>query len=78
VIGEVKDYGGHRDAMNPKGVNLKDVWTDIPCFAIGSLSPRTEEQMLSQLRFSIAYRNVDSARDLVLDPFGGAERRNCL
>ncbi len=28
--GEVKDYGGHRDAMNPKGVTLKDVWTDIP------------------------------------------------
>ena len=28
--GEVKDYGGHRDAMNPNGVNLKDVWTDIP------------------------------------------------
>ena len=28
--GEVKDYGGHRHAMNPKGVNLKDVWTDIP------------------------------------------------
>jgi site-specific DNA-methyltransferase (adenine-specific) len=23
--GEVRDYGGHRDAMNPKGVNLKDV-----------------------------------------------------
>ena len=28
--GEVKDYGGHRGAMNPKGVNLKDVWTDVP------------------------------------------------
>src|SRR5262249_5238194 len=28
--GEVRDYGGHRDAMNDKGVNLLDVWTDIP------------------------------------------------
>lgn len=27
---EIKDYGGHRNAMNPNGVNLKDVWTDIP------------------------------------------------
>ena len=27
---EVKDYGGHRGAMNPKGVNLSDVWDDIP------------------------------------------------
>ena len=28
--GEIKDYGGHRDAMNDLGVNLMDVWTDIP------------------------------------------------
>ena len=28
--GEIKDYGGHRGAMNPKGVNLTDVWNDIP------------------------------------------------
>ena len=27
---EIKDYGGHRGAMNPKGVNLTDVWDDIP------------------------------------------------
>jgi len=28
--GEVKDYGGHRKSLNPKGVNLSDVWNDIP------------------------------------------------
>lgn len=28
--GEIKDNGGHRGAMNPKGVTLKDVWSDIP------------------------------------------------
>jgi site-specific DNA-methyltransferase (adenine-specific) len=28
--GEVKDYGGHRNAMNPKGVASKDVWTEVP------------------------------------------------
>jgi site-specific DNA-methyltransferase (adenine-specific) len=28
--GEIRDYGGHRNAMNPKGVNLTDVWDDIP------------------------------------------------
>lgn len=27
--GEVRDYGGHRKKMNPKGVNLMDVW-DFP------------------------------------------------
>lgn len=28
--GEIKDYGGHRKALNPKGIYLKDVWTVIP------------------------------------------------
>src|SRR5262249_60236607 len=28
--GEIRDYGGHRGAMNPRGVNLMDVWDDIP------------------------------------------------
>ncbi len=28
--GEIKDYGGHRDKLNPEGLNLTDVWTDIP------------------------------------------------
>ena len=28
--GELRDYGGYKDKMNPKGVNLSDVWTDIP------------------------------------------------
>jgi site-specific DNA-methyltransferase (adenine-specific) len=28
--GDVKDYGGHRGALNPKGLNLTDVWGDIP------------------------------------------------
>ncbi|MFZ1155270.1 MAG: site-specific DNA-methyltransferase, partial [Solirubrobacteraceae bacterium] len=28
--GEIKDYGGHRHTMNPNGVSLTDVWSDIP------------------------------------------------
>lgn len=26
---ELHDYGGHKDKMNPNGVNLSDIWTDI-------------------------------------------------
>jgi site-specific DNA-methyltransferase (adenine-specific) len=26
---EVRDYGGHRSAMHPDGVSLKDVWDDV-------------------------------------------------
>ena len=25
---EIRDYGGHRNKMNPEGVNLTDFWTD--------------------------------------------------
>ena len=28
--GEKHDYGGYKDKMNPHGVNLADVWDDIP------------------------------------------------
>ena len=31
---EIKDYGGHRGAMNDKGVNLMDVWTDVPLIPV--------------------------------------------
>ena len=27
--GEIKDYGGYKKKMNPNGVNISDVWTDI-------------------------------------------------
>ncbi len=42
---EVKDCGGHRDAMNPKGVNLKDVWTDVPQSGTGSSNQETGRRM---------------------------------
>jgi site-specific DNA-methyltransferase (adenine-specific) len=28
--GDIKDYGGHRNKLHPDGLNLTDVWTDIP------------------------------------------------
>ena len=27
--GDLRDYGGYKDKMNPRGVNLSDVWWDI-------------------------------------------------
>jgi site-specific DNA-methyltransferase (adenine-specific) len=71
--GELKDYGGHRGAMNPKGVTLKDVWTDVP--------PVRHEKFKSRLRRANALstkildRVVEMSTvpgDLVLDPFGGS------
>ena len=28
--GDIKDYGGHRNKLHPDGLNLTDVWTDVP------------------------------------------------
>ncbi len=71
--GEVKDYGGHRDAMNPKGVNLKDVWTDIP--PVRHWKFKSKGRRANALSTKILDRVVEMstvAGDLVLDPFGGS------
>jgi site-specific DNA-methyltransferase (adenine-specific) len=71
--GEVKDYGGHRDAMNPKGVNLKDVWTDVP--PVRHWKFKSKARRANALSTKILDRVVEMSTergDLVLDPFGGS------
>lgn len=71
--GEIRDYGGHRDAMNPLGVNLKDVWTDIPPVRHWKFKSRT--RTANALSTKILDRVVEMSTrpgDLVLDPFGGS------
>ncbi|MGH9715629.1 MAG: DNA-methyltransferase [Candidatus Acidiferrales bacterium] len=71
--GEVKDYGGHRDAMNPRGVTLKDVWTDIP--PVRHWKFKSRHRPANALSTKILDRVVEMStcpRDLVLDPFGGS------
>lgn len=71
--GEIKDYGGHRDAMNPKGVNLKDVWTDIP--PVRHWKFKSKDRRANALSTKILDRVVEMSTlpgDLVMDPFGGS------
>jgi site-specific DNA-methyltransferase (adenine-specific) len=71
--GEVKDYGGHRDAMNPKGVNLKDVWTDIP--PVRHWKFKAKERRANALSTKILDRVIEMSTvpgDIVMDPFGGS------
>ncbi len=71
--GEVKDYGGHRGAMNPNGVNLKDVWTDIP--PVRHWKFKSKERRANALSTKILDRVVEmstNSGDLVIDPFGGS------
>ena len=71
--GEVKDYGGHRAAMNPNGVTLKDVWTDIP--PVRHWKFKSKNRRANVLSTKILDRVIDMSTDpgdLVIDPFGGS------
>lgn len=71
--GEVKDYGGHRHAMNPLGVNLKDVWTDIP--PVRHWKFKSKDRPANALSTKLLDRVVEMSTvegDIVLDPFGGS------
>jgi len=70
---EVKDYGGHRGAMNPTGVNLTDVWDDIP--PVRHRKFKSEKRTENQLSTKLVNRVVQISTqvgDVVLDPFGGS------
>lgn len=69
--GEIKDYGGHRNKLNPEGLNLTDFWDDT--------SPNRHKKFkvrpgVNELKLKIPERAIlmsTNEGDLVLDPFGG-------
>lgn len=69
--GEIRDYGGHRNKMNPAGVNLTDFWTDT--------SPNRHKKFkvrpgVNELKLVIPERAIlisTDRGDIVFDPFGG-------
>lgn len=80
---EIKDYGGHRNKLNPKGLNLTDFWEDT--------SPNRHRKFkvrpgVNELKIKIPERAIlmsTKENDIVFDPFGGggstyqaAERNN--
>ena len=71
--GDVKDYGGHRSAMNPKGVNLTDVWGDIP--PVRHWKFKSKKRKANALSTKLLDRVIEMSTevgDVVLDPFGGS------
>ena len=69
--GELRDYGGYKDKMNPKGVNLSDVWTDIPPVRHAKYKKREANALSLKLMDRIVAMASDPG-SLVLDPFGGS------
>ena len=71
--GEIKDYGGHRGAMNPNGVNLTDVWNDItPVRHWKFKSRKRAANQLSTKILERVIRMTTDEGDIVFDPFGGS------
>lgn len=69
--GELRDYGGYKDKMNPKGVNLSDVWTDIGPVRHAKYKRRDANALSLKLMDRIISMATDPG-SVVLDPFGGS------
>lgn len=69
--GELRDYGGYKDKMNPRGVNLSDVWTDIPPVRHAKYKRRDANALSLKLMDRILSIASDPG-SLILDPFGGS------
>lgn len=69
--GELKDYGGYKDKMNPLGVNISDVWTDIPPVRHAKYKKREANALSLKLMDRIISMASDPG-SLILDPFGGS------
>lgn len=69
--GEIKDYGGHRNKMNPDGVNLTDVWTDLSPVRHRSTKYR-QANALPEKMLERVLQISSNEGDTVFDPFGGS------
>jgi site-specific DNA-methyltransferase (adenine-specific) len=69
---EIKDYGGYKNKMNPKGVNLSDVWTDIPPVRHKKYKKRVEANELSIKLLDRIIEMSSEPNDVIFDPFGGS------
>lgn len=68
---EIKDYGGYKNKMNPKGVTLSDVWSDIYPVRHSSSKNRKFNELSVKLLDRVISMSTNEG-DVVLDPFGGS------
>ncbi|CAG0911443.1 unnamed protein product, partial [Cyprideis torosa] len=71
-LGDLKDYGGYKNKMNPKGVNISDIWTDIPPVRHAKYKRRKGSNELSLKLLDRIIEMASDEGDLVFDPFGGS------
>ncbi len=69
--GDIKDYGGHRGKLHPGGLNLTDVWLDIPPVRHSSTKRRSANELSIKMLRRVLEISTDPG-DTVFDPFGGS------
>jgi site-specific DNA-methyltransferase (adenine-specific) len=69
---ELKDYGGYKNKMNPSGINLTDVWFDIPPVRHNKYKKRKEANELSIKLLDRIIQMSTNEDDIIFDPFGGS------
>jgi site-specific DNA-methyltransferase (adenine-specific) len=68
--GDVKDYGGHRDKIDARGLRFSDVWTDLSPIRHSNRKWRQANQMPEAIVRRALH--VSPPGGLVLDPFLGS------
>lgn len=68
----IKDYGGYKHKMNPQGISLTDVWTDIPPVRHAKYKKRLGANELPVRLLDRIIEMSTNEGDLVVDPFGGS------
>ena len=69
--GEQADYGGYKNKMNPLGINVSDVWSDIYPVRHRTDKNRKYNELSIKLLDRIISMSTNPG-DIVLDPFGGS------
>lgn len=68
---EIKDYGGYKNKMNPNGITLSDVWSDIYPVRHKNSKNRKFNELSIKLLDRVISMSTNQG-DVVLDPFGGS------
>jgi len=68
---EIRDYGGHRDKLNPKGLSLTDIWDDTSPARHKKFKARPHVNELKPLIPERCIAMSTSRNNIILDPFGG-------
>lgn len=69
--GDIRDYGGYKDKLNTSGINLSDVWYDIPPVRHSKYKTRASNELSLKLLERVISLGSNEG-DVVFDPFGGS------